>query len=103
MTVRLRVRVHPGARRDRIAGRLADGTLKLDVAAAPEAGRANEGVVRLLAEVLNVARGRVRIARGPASRDKQVEIDGMNEIDVTRAIEAALPPALGARETRRGD
>ncbi len=103
MTARLQVRVHPGARRDRIAGRLADGTLKLDVVAPPEGGRANDAVVRLLAETLDVARARVRIARGPASRDKQVEIDGMDETDVTRAIEAALPPARAAREPRRGE
>ena len=44
MSVRLRVRVHPGARRPGLVGRLADGSVKLAVAEPPEGGRANRAV-----------------------------------------------------------
>ena len=80
------MRVHPGARRDRVVGRLADGTLKLEVTARPTDGRANEAVVRLLAERLGIPRARVRVARGHTSRGKVVEIEGMSERDVTERL-----------------
>ncbi len=44
MPVRLQVRVHPGAQRPGLVGRLADGSLKVAVAEAPEGGRANRAV-----------------------------------------------------------
>ena len=82
MTARLRVRVHPGARRQRVGGRMADGTWRLEVRAAPEGGRANEAVVRLLAGVLGLPRGAVRVAAGQSSRSKLIEIYGPEFEDV---------------------
>lgn len=82
MTVRLRVRVHPGARRERIDRRMADGTWRIEVHAAPEAGRANEAVVGLLAVVLGVPRSRVRVVSGQSGRNKLVEVEGVESADV---------------------
>lgn len=82
MTVRLRVRVHPGARREGIDRRMADGTWRIEVRAVPEAGRANEAVVGLLAEVLGVHRSRLRVISGQSSRNKAVEIEGVESADV---------------------
>lgn len=72
---RLELRVSPGADRTRVTGRLADGRLKVRVAAAPERGEANEELVQFLARALGLARARVRVARGRSSRDKLVELD----------------------------
>lgn len=98
MTARLGVRVHPKARRDGIAGRLADGTLKLDVSTAPEDGRANAAVEQLVAEALDAPRGHVRVVSGATSRRKVLEIQGMTELEVARRIDAAV-----RGEGRRGD
>jgi len=90
VTARIRVRVHPGARRSRIAGWRADGALAVDVTAAPEGGRANEAVVRLLSEALGVGRAAVRVAGGGASRSKWIEVDGVAEADIARRIAQAI-------------
>jgi hypothetical protein len=99
MSPRLAVRVHPGAAGEGLTGRLVDGTLKLAVTAAPEAGAANRAVTDLLAGVLGVRRSQVKVVRGPGSRAKVVEVDGLDEDEMNRRIDGALK----ARERSRGD
>jgi uncharacterized protein (TIGR00251 family) len=76
-STRLRLRVSPGARRTEIAGRHGDGW-KIRVAAAPENGRANEAVRRLLAEELGLPRSSVTIVSGHTAREKIVELQGIS-------------------------
>lgn len=90
MSSRLAVHVHPGARRPGIAGWREDGALRLAVTAPPEGGRANEAVVDLLADTLDVPRRCVTVARGAASRAKSIEIEGLDEAEVRRRVDAAL-------------
>lgn len=71
--VRLRLRVKPGARRDRLIGTYGEA-LKLEVRAAPERGKANAAVVRLLAIAFDVKRPDVELVSGTGSQDKTVEI-----------------------------
>jgi uncharacterized protein len=71
-----------------VAGRHGDGW-RLRVAAPPEDGRANQAVERLLARTLGVHSRDVRIVRGFAARDKLIEIDGLDELHVERALQAA--------------
>ena len=68
--VRLQVRVHPGAQRQGLVGRLADGSLKVAVAEAPEGGRANRAVEVLVAGVLSLRRTQVKVVGGAAARLK---------------------------------
>ncbi len=75
-TIRLNLRVSPGAGRSAVVGRHGDAW-KLRVAAPPERGRANASVVRLLATSLSVGKPDVRIVGGAVSRDKVVEIVGL--------------------------
>jgi uncharacterized protein (TIGR00251 family) len=77
-STRLRVRVSPGARRTEIAGPHGDGW-KIRVAAPPEDGRANEAVLRLLAERLGLPRRAVTIVSGHTAREKVVELDGISQ------------------------
>ena len=86
MSVRLVVRVQPGARRAAVKGRRADGALQVAVSAPAEGGRANEAVVRLLAEWLGLKPREVRIARGATSRSKTVEFDGLEREALERRI-----------------
>jgi hypothetical protein len=97
MPVRLQVRVHPGARRPGLVGRLADGSLKLAVAEAPEGGRANRAVEALLSGALSLRRAQVRVVSGAAARLKQVEIEGLDAAEVERRISGALAGAGGRR------
>ena len=70
---RLTVKVHPRARRSGLNGRLGDAW-KLDLAAPPVEGKANEECVRFFAGLAGVPRSRVRIVSGASARLKVVEI-----------------------------
>lgn len=70
----LAVRVTPQARRAGIA-RDTSGQLRVAVTVAPEKGRANAAVRKLLAEGLGVAPSRLTLLRGQGARDKQFRLD----------------------------
>jgi uncharacterized protein YggU (UPF0235/DUF167 family) len=74
--VRLRLRVKPGGRDDRLIGAYGE-SLKLEVRAAPERGRANAAVAGLLARSLGVPEHAFRIVSGATGQDKTVEIVGV--------------------------
>ena len=67
---------------------------KVRVAAAPEDGKANDAVVRLLADTLSLPARDVRIVSGRSSRDKTVALEGMRPEE----IERRLAEASGAAE-----
>jgi uncharacterized protein len=83
--VRLRVRVQPRASRNEVAGRHGD-ELRLRLTAPPVEGAANEALVRLLTEILGVARGSVTIVAGLASRSKVVEVGGLAVEEAARRL-----------------
>lgn len=89
MSPQLKIRVHPGARRPGVAGRLADGTWKLAVAEPAEGGRANRAVESLVAAALGVPRAQVAVVRGAAARGKVVEIEGVTAAEIERRLEAS--------------
>ncbi len=68
------VRVHPGARKTHIKSVMADGTIKIDIAAAPEDGKANAALIEFLAEKFGVAKSKVEIVAGETGRRKVVRI-----------------------------
>lgn len=77
--VTVRIRVQPRARRNGVLGVVAgaDGPrLRVAVAAAPEAGRANRAVCEALAGALGVAPSAVEVAQGMTSREKLVRVAG---------------------------
>jgi uncharacterized protein len=73
---RITVKVHPRAKHTRIAGKLGEA-YKLDLAAPPVDGKANEACVRFLAELAGVSASRVRIVLGLTNRTKVIEIEGV--------------------------
>jgi uncharacterized protein (TIGR00251 family) len=86
----LRLRVVPGARRPGIVGRHGDAW-KLRVTSPAEAGKANDAVLALLAQTLDVPRRDLELTSGHSSRDKVVALDGMtSEIAETRLEAAAV-------------
>jgi uncharacterized protein (TIGR00251 family) len=90
-SARLRLRVAPGARRSEIVGRHGDGW-RVRVTAAPERGRANDEVLDLLADALGLRRPQLRLVSGAASRDKLVELDGLDSGEADALLERAGRP-----------
>ena len=84
--MRLRLRVTPKSRADEIVGVRADGALQIRVSAAPEDGRANDAVLRLLSERLGLPRSAVRLLGGKSSRDKWVDLDGIDAAELERRL-----------------
>jgi uncharacterized protein (TIGR00251 family) len=84
------VRARPGARRSEIAGEHA-GALRVHVSAPADQGKANRAVAELLADVLQIARGRVVLLAGPASRSKSLLIEGLGPAEVLARLAAAMP------------
>ena len=84
MTI-IRVRVQPKASRNEVV-EYRDDVLRVRVTAPPEDGKANAAVIVLLAESLGIARSRVRLTRGHASRDKLVEVESMDGVELRRRL-----------------
>jgi uncharacterized protein len=84
-TTRLRVRVSPRARSNAVLGRHGEGW-KVRVTAAPEGGKANDAVLRLLAERLDLPGKSLTLVSGPSSRDKIVELHGIDAAEAERRL-----------------
>ena len=82
---RITVKVHPRAKRSALAGRYGDAW-KLDLAAPPVDGKANEECIRFFAELVRVPKANVRIITGLTSRLKVVEIEGITQEDLERRL-----------------
>lgn len=74
---RIHLHVVPRASRTQIAG-LHDGRLKLQVAAPPVDGEANDAIVRFFAKALGVGRDAVEIAAGATGKRKTVAVSGLD-------------------------
>jgi uncharacterized protein (TIGR00251 family) len=85
---RLSVRLTPRAARDEVLG-FEGGVLRVRVKAPPVEGRANDALLRLLAKVLGVRRSALAIVRGQTSRDKVVQVEGLDEAEARRRVERA--------------
>ena len=80
----------PGASRSESVGRHGEAW-KIRVRAAPEDGQANRAVVDLLAETLEIPRGRIEIRQGHASRDKSVLVHDVTSDEAERRLVAQVP------------
>jgi uncharacterized protein YggU (UPF0235/DUF167 family) len=86
----LAVRLTPRGGRDGADGWAldADGRpyLKIRVASAPVEGEANAALIAFIAKSLRISKSAVRLAAGATARLKRLEIDGVDEADVTRVF-----------------
>jgi uncharacterized protein YggU (UPF0235/DUF167 family) len=73
MSIKLRVKVIPGARTESLD--LYGEMLRVKVTVAPEKGRANDAVAALLAKHLNLPTSAVRVVAGFTNPLKTIEID----------------------------
>jgi hypothetical protein len=90
--VEIAVHAQPRASRSRLVGEH-DGRLKVQLAAPPVDGLANEALTRLVADLLGVPRRQVEVVSGQTGRRKVVRVLGV-ALDFARAaLEGALPGA----------
>jgi uncharacterized protein (TIGR00251 family) len=82
--------VQPRASKTEVSG-MHDGLMRIRLAAPPVDGAANAALVAFIAERLDIARSRVRVISGLASRRKVVRVEGMTE---AAAVAALLPQAI---------
>lgn len=75
----------PGARRSELAG-VADGRLRVRLAAPPAEGRANAELVRFLAKALGVPRDAVSLGAGGRSRRKLIHLSGVTLEEARRTL-----------------
>ena len=88
VSTRVLLRVAPGVARAGVVGRHGDAW-KVRVTAPPEDGRANDAVLRLLADTLAVPRNAVLLVSGHGSRDKIVELMGLEPLQIEQRLSAA--------------
>ncbi|MBI5222716.1 MAG: YggU family protein [Candidatus Magasanikbacteria bacterium] len=74
MSQTIKIKVIPRAGKNEIAGKMADGTLKIKLKAPPVNGKANEELVKFLSKEWGVKKGCVRIIQGKTGRRKIIEV-----------------------------
>ena len=79
------VKVVPGSSRDRIVGVLGD-SLKIATSAAPEKGKANAAVAKILAEALGMDARRVELVSGQTNPRKEFFVQGASAQSVRETL-----------------
>ncbi len=76
----LHLRVSPGASRDAVEGLVLDAAgkeyLKIRVTAAPEKGKANAAVIKLLAKHWHIPKSSLEVVAGDTARNKVLRYTG---------------------------
>lgn len=83
----LSIKVVPGSSRTRLAGLLGDA-LKINIAAAPEKGKANKELVRFLADFFERPKSAISVISGKHNVRKEILI---NQIDL-QTLQTKLQP-----------
>jgi uncharacterized protein (TIGR00251 family) len=81
------IRVIPRAKKSEISQVLDDGTIKIRLTAPPVEGKANQALVRFLADVFRISPSNIEIISGVKGRNKVVLIEGINEKTARSMIE----------------
>ncbi|HLO62448.1 MAG TPA: DUF167 domain-containing protein [Azonexus sp.] len=87
--ITLTLHIQPGAKKTEFAGLHGDA-LKIRLAAPPVDGKANDALVKFIAETLGLARSAVTLKSGQTSRRKVLEVSGAAP---TRIAALATPNA----------
>ncbi len=85
----LPIRVQAGARRNHVGG-VHDGRLKVSVTQAPEKGKANREVLKLLASALRVRRSALSLQSGETSPRKLICISELSEVHLRDRLSSLI-------------
>ncbi len=81
----VQLHIQPGAKRSELAGLHGDA-LKIRLAAPPIEGRANDALLRFIAELFEVPLRQVELVRGGQSRQKTIKYSH-SKVDPARLLE----------------
>lgn len=89
------VKVTPKAKATKVQGVMEDGTIKIQVTAPPEEGKANEMLLDFLAEKLGLKANQIEIVAGLSSERKLISLIGIapDEVDARLKPEPEKKPA----------
>ena len=76
------VKVTPRAKKTEVVGLMEDGTIRIRVAAVPEAGAANQALIDFLAKALGIPASQIDIMGGLTSERKLVSLIGITPAEV---------------------
>jgi uncharacterized protein len=79
------VKVQPGASKDIITGSR-EGFLLIKLCSPPVDGRANDSLIRFVANRLDISRSSIQIVHGIKNRKKLLEIAGISIADAENAL-----------------
>ncbi len=77
--------IRPNAARTKVDGLYGD-RIKIRVAAAPEKGKANRELIRLISEITGVEQKKIRIISGAASNYKKIQVEGAHSVDYSEVL-----------------
>jgi len=83
------VKVVPGSSRTAIKG-LLDHALKINLAAAPEKGKANKELIKLLSRTLNTSKSTIQITSGNHNTQKEIFVADLTESQLLHALKNHL-------------
>ena len=89
--IRLAVQITPNAKKSEVIGVLAD-VLKIRLQAQPIEGKANEALIRYIADTLHVPKSAVHITHGHTNKRKMLEVNAAH-LTPAQARLAFLPAA----------
>jgi uncharacterized protein len=85
----LPVQAQPRARKSAIIG-IHAGRLKVAVTQAPEKGKANTAIIKVLAAELSLKRSQLSLLSGPTSAQKKFLVSGVTADDLEARINSVL-------------
>lgn len=80
------VKIVPGSSTTKVSGIL-DDMLKIKVAAAPEKGKANQCLIKFLADLLDVKKNAIQITSGQTSPVKQIQISNISKDTLVKKLD----------------
>jgi len=84
------VHAHAGARKNQVSG-IHDGRLKVSVTQAPEQGKANQAIQKVLAEFFEIPRSRISLTSGPTASRKIFCLSGADIDEVRQRCLSIIP------------
>ena len=79
-------RVQPGASRSGVAGAYGGESVRIALQSPPVDGRANQELLRMLAELCGIPKGRVSLRSGASGRTKSVFIEGVSPEELRNVL-----------------
>jgi uncharacterized protein (TIGR00251 family) len=83
------VQVQPRAKQNQVL-RYADGVWHLRITAPPVEGKANQGLVKFLSEVLEISKASLTIEKGLTAKRKVIIVKGMTRDQVIRQLKKVM-------------